>query len=234
MQLTILIVAGGKGERMNTTVPKQFMELLGKPILMHTIEKFHQFNGNFDIVVVLPKKQIDLWNNLCYQFSFDIVHKITAGGEYRFHSVKKGLELVKNEGLVGIHDGVRPLVDSQTISRCIKKAEETGSAIPVRDIVESIRWVKPTSSSPVNRQQYKVVQTPQFFETGLIKNAYRVAYNDSFTDDATVLEHAGHKISVVEGNPENIKITSPADLYLAEYYLHQNRVISNKENIIDH
>jgi 2-C-methyl-D-erythritol 4-phosphate cytidylyltransferase len=234
MQLSVLIVAGGKGERMNTAVPKQFIELLGKPILMRSIENFYQFDNDIDIVVVLPENQIDMWKTLCYRFSFDIHHKITSGGEYRFHSVKNGLALIKDEGLVGIHDGVRPLVNHKTIKQCIKKSTETGAAIPVRDIVESIRKVDKEKSSPLNRDHYKVVQTPQFFRAKLIKEAYKITYREEFTDDATVFENAGHTISVVEGNIENIKITSSADLYLAEYYLHQNRKISSKENIIDH
>ncbi|NMB49431.1 MAG: 2-C-methyl-D-erythritol 4-phosphate cytidylyltransferase [Bacteroidales bacterium] len=216
---TVIIVAGGTGKRMQADIPKQFIELKSKPILMHTIEVFANYDHHINIIVVLPKNQMKVWKQMCKKQNFNIVHQMVAGGATRFDSVKNGLELAPDEGLVAVHDGVRPLVSVQTIHRCFEKAEHTGAAIPVTDIVESIRKVDGNDNVTVDRNLYKAVQTPQVFDTQILKIAYRQNYVPTFTDDASVVEASGHKISIVEGNKENIKITTPLDLEIGELFL---------------
>jgi 2-C-methyl-D-erythritol 4-phosphate cytidylyltransferase len=216
---TVIIVAGGTGKRMQADIPKQFIELKSKPILMHTIEVFVKYNHHINIIVVLPENQMVVWKQMCEEHNFNIVHQTIAGGATRFDSVKNGLELAPDEGLVAVHDGVRPLVSVQTIHRCFEMAERTGTAIPVIDIVESIRKVKENDNEAVDRNLYKAVQTPQVFEAQILKAAYRQDYVPTFTDDASVVEAFGHKISIVEGNKENIKITTPLDLEIGELFL---------------
>jgi len=219
MQKSVIIVAGGSGKRMGTETPKQFLLLKSKPILMHTIACFYAFDSAFEIVVVLPKEHISVWQQLCVEHNFNIKHQITEGGSERFYSVKNGLEKINNNGIVAIHDGVRPLVSKETIARCFKKAEETGATIPVMPVVESLRKVDGENSKSVNRSEYVSVQTPQCFNIELIKSAYQQDFSNTFTDDASVVEKFGHQVSLVNGNIENIKITSPQDLILAEYLL---------------
>lgn len=219
MQKSVLIVAGGVGKRMGTNVPKQFLLLKSRPVLMHTIERFFEYDNLINIVLVLPKEQIEVWKNLCSTHQFTIKHQIAEGGEERFYSVKNGLEKINNNGIVAIHDGVRPLVSNETIARCFKKAEETGATIPVMPVVESLRKVDGENSKSVNRSEYVSVQTPQCFNIELIKSAYQQDFSNTFTDDASVVEKFGHQVSLVNGNIENIKITSPQDLILAEYLL---------------
>lgn len=214
-----IIVAGGKGERMKTEVPKQFIEILGKPILMHTIEAFLKFDNTIQIILVLPQVQLDYWQELCKKHSFYTTHKIVVGGETRFQSVKNGLEAIKSTGLVAVHDGVRPLVSEDTIARCYSAAENKGNAIPVVDCVDSIRQITPNGNESVDRTAYKLVQTPQVFEVELLKSAYEQPYSSLFTDDASVAENLGLKINLVDGNRENIKITTAFDLRLAEILL---------------
>ena len=216
---TVIIVAGGTGKRMQADIPKQFIELKSKPILMHTIEVFVKYNHHINIIVVLPENQMVVWKQMCEEHNFNIVHQTIAGGVTRFDSVKNGLELAPDEGLVAVHDGVRPLVSVQTIHRCFEMAERTGTAIPVIDIVESIRKVEENDNEAVDRNLYKAVQTPQVFEAQILKAAYRQDYVPTFTDDASVVEAFGHKISIVEGNKENIKITTPLDLGIGELFL---------------
>ena len=216
---TVIIVAGGTGKRMQADIPKQFIELKSKPILMHTIEVFVNYNYHINIIVVLPENQMKVWKQMCKEHNFNIVHQTIAGGVTRFDSVKNGLELAPDEGLVAVHDGVRPLVSVQTIHRCFEMAERTGTAIPVIDIVESIRKVEENDNEAVDRNLYKAVQTPQVFEAQILKAAYRQDYVPTFTDDASVVEAFGHKISIVEGNKENIKITTPLDLGIGELFL---------------
>lgn len=216
MYITAIIVAGGSGKRMQSEVPKQFIELNGLPILMRTINVFYRFDKKIDIIVVLPKSLVEYWKQLCDEHHFNVLHRIAIGGEKRFHSVKKGLELVKNEGLVAIHDGVRPLVSHDTLVRCIGTAGEKGNAIPVIPIVESVRIIQQDKNRPFNRNLLSLVQTPQVFKTELIKKAYEQPYMLEFTDDAGVLEKLGYEINLVEGNKENIKITTRSDLFAAE------------------
>jgi 2-C-methyl-D-erythritol 4-phosphate cytidylyltransferase len=219
MQLYVVIVAGGTGKRMGVDTPKQFLELAGRPVLMHTIERFRTFNETIEIITVLPENQLRHWNELQNKYSFNIPHTLVKGGQERFFSVKKGLQFVDTPGLVAIHDGVRPLVSAETIKRCFDAAEKYGNAIPVVSPGDSLRMVSEQGSRPVNRLNIKQIQTPQVFDAELIKKAYLQEYNPDFTDDATVLEKTGNKIQLVEGNRENIKITNPEDLFIAQTLL---------------
>lgn len=215
MDLYVLIVAGGSGRRMGTEIPKQFLELNGRPVLMHTIERFSSFSRAIEIITVLPENQLRFWAELQKKYSFDIPHTLVKGGSHRFFSVRNGLKFVTGKGVVAIHDGVRPLVSSETIRRCFETAEKQGNAIPVISPADSLRMETETGSIPVNRQFIKLVQTPQVFDIGLLKRAYQQNYDPGFTDDATVVERTGEKINLVEGNRENIKITNPEDLLVA-------------------
>jgi 2-C-methyl-D-erythritol 4-phosphate cytidylyltransferase len=220
MHQTVIIVAGGKGERMNSATPKQFLEIKSKPVLMHTMTNFYTWNKLIRLIVVLPETQLLNWELLCKKHAFNIPHQIVKGGVTRFESVKNGLSASDNEGIIAVHDGVRPLVSHQTISRCFTEAEKTGAVIPVMDAVESIRQILPDGSSlAVNRNEFKLVQTPQVFSAEILHRAYQQEYSSFFTDDASVVEAIGVKISLVEGNRENIKITSPEDLILAKTLL---------------
>jgi 2-C-methyl-D-erythritol 4-phosphate cytidylyltransferase len=223
MNKIAIIVAGGKGERMNADVPKQFLEINGKPILMHTLEAFMNFDASLQLILVLPAAQIDFWETLCEAHDFSIPHQIVAGGQTRFHSVKNGLDVVKIPSLVAIHDGVRPLVSKDTIARCFDTAEKFGAAIPTMDSIESIRFVDANGSKSVDRTAYKMVQTPQVFDAELLKKAYEQEFSVLFTDDASVVEAMGVKVHLVEGNRENIKITTGFDLIVAERLLELTR-----------
>ncbi|TCO10739.1 2-C-methyl-D-erythritol 4-phosphate cytidylyltransferase [Natronoflexus pectinivorans] len=216
MHRNIIIVAGGKGLRMGAELPKQFLPIGQKPVLMHTIETFHRFNPEINIILVLPLSHQKYWEELCDKHHFSINHKLANGGVTRFESVKNGLELVNDEGLTGVHDGVRPFVSRETITRCFNSAEEMGAVIPVVAPVESLREVAGESSFARERQNYRMVQTPQVFHTSLLKKAYHCNFEERFTDDASVVEALGGKIHLVEGNVENIKITSPFDMMIAE------------------
>ena len=219
---TAIIVAGGKGERMYSEIPKQFLELAGKPILMHTLEKFHFFSDEMELILVLPALQIDFWKELCEKHHFFLPHKIVEGGSARFFSVKNGLQQAENsDGLIAIHDGVRPLVDMETIKRSFESAEQMGASIPVVDMIESLRKVTENGSVAVDRNAFKLVQTPQVFQSEIILKSYEQPYNEQFTDDASVVESAGYSVQLVEGNRENIKITNVLDLQLAEILLKQ-------------
>lgn len=214
-----IIVAGGKGERMKADIPKQFLEINGKPILMHTLDAFYAFDNSLKLVVVLPEVQISFWKTLCYKHSYSTPHRIVAGGTSRFHSVKNGLSAITNEELIAVHDGVRPLVSGETIARCFYAAQKYKAAIPVMDSVESIRVVEGESSKSVDRSAYKMVQTPQIFDAELLKKAYEQEFSDLFTDDASVVEKLGVEVHLVDGNRENIKITTTYDLQIAEMLL---------------
>ena len=211
----VIILAGGKGERMKAVVPKQFLEIKGRPILMHTLEVFHNFDPEIQIVLVLPADQIDVWKSLCKKHAFTLTHTIECGGSTRFHSVKNGLTAVSIPSLVAVHDGVRPLVSVETISACFDAASEYGTAVPVIDAIDSIRKITENGSVSVNRSKYKFVQTPQVFDGELLIKAYRQEFSENFTDDASVVEAMGAKMHLVTGNRENIKITTEMDLILA-------------------
>ncbi len=213
---SVIVVAGGSGTRMGASTPKQFLLLNGKPILMHTIEQFYAYNPQISIVLVLPKNQFSNWESLCEEYCFKIKHTTVAGGDTRFFSVKNGLDSISSSGLVAIHDGVRPLVSQETISRCFTAAAQKGNAIPVIKPVESVRLQTDNNQSQsVNRDHVWLVQTPQVFSTELIKRCYQTPFSPLFTDDASVAEHNGIIINLVEGNRENIKITTPMDMAFA-------------------
>lgn len=219
MKKFVLFVAGGKGSRMKETIPKQFMELNGRPVLMHTFDAFINYDSSVEFILVLPENQVGYWNELCKKHNFKIKYKLAFGGETRFHSVKNGLDLIDEAGIVFIHDGVRPLVSVQTIQNCFETAFEKGNALPVIPVAESIRFVDDDKNYSVDRAKYFLVQTPQTFKTIVIKNAFQQNYLDKFTDDASVLEALGKTINLVDGNRENIKITYPEDLIVAKSFL---------------
>jgi len=215
MNLYALIVAGGTGARMGTDIPKQFLELAGKPVLMHSIERFRAFDNTIGIIVVIPENQFGLWESLKEKHSFSVPHTLVKGGPSRFFSVKNGLQNVDDNAIVAIHDGVRPLVSTGTIMRCFRAAGEFGNAIPVISLSDSVRMVTENENIPVNRNCLRIIQTPQVFKAGLIKKAYLQDFRPETTDDAMLLEKSGEKIHLVEGNRENIKITNPEDLTIA-------------------
>lgn len=219
MKKFALIVAGGSGNRMRAGMPKQFIVLGEKPLLMHTIKAFYDYDGSMRIVLVLPPAQFDFWKALCDTYSFDIPHCVAAGGESRFHSVKNGLQLIENEEIIFIHDGVRPLVSRQTIDKCYRQACISGNAVPVVPVSESVRWTDGEKNKPVERDCIRLVQTPQTFRAKLIKKAYEQSYSDTFTDDASVVEKLGETIYLTEGNRENIKITWAEDFAIAVFYM---------------
>lgn len=221
MKKHVIIVAGGKGLRMGGDIPKQFLPIHGKPILMRTIEQFHKYNDNLNIILVLPSSQHDYWYQLCSKYGFDIPYDIADGGNTRFDSVKNGLNLIPDTGfgIVGVHDGVRPFVSLDVIERCYKSAHINDAVIPVIPVFETVRHLIGKTNETVSRSEYRLVQTPQTFNIQLLKKAYKQAFCDAFTDDASVVEHLGGKITLVDGNRENIKITTPFDLTIAEALL---------------
>ena len=222
MKRYAIIVAGGRGVRMGGDLPKQFLLLGGRPVLMHTLQTFRAAYADMHIVLVLPKSQQSYWQTLCEQYAFDMPLEIADGGAERFHSVSNGLSCipVTDDGLVAVHDGVRPLVSVDTIRRCFERAETDDTAVPVVPVVETLRRIHPDGSSQTqDRSAYRLVQTPQVFRISLLRQAYRQPYQSSFTDDASVVEALGHSIALVDGNRENIKLTTPADLLLAESVL---------------
>ena len=215
-----LIVAGGKGLRMGSELPKQFLPVgTGKAVLMYTLEAFHTYDPQLEIVLVLPRDQQEYWKQLCQESGFTLPHRIADGGETRFDSVKNGLAMIGDEGIVAVHDGVRPLVSQTVIDNCYKMAEVHSAVIPVVGMVETVRKLTDDGSETVNREHYKLVQTPQVFEVKLLKKAYLQQSSPFFTDDASVVECLGVKIYLAEGNRENIKITTPADLKIASALL---------------
>jgi 2-C-methyl-D-erythritol 4-phosphate cytidylyltransferase len=219
MKLYAIIVAGGTGKRMGAGMPKQFLELGGRPLLMYTIEKFKSFDDSIEIITVLPEDQLRIWIQLQQKFSFKVPQTLVKGGKTRFHSVKNGLEFVEGSGLVAIHDGVRPFVSIDTIRRCFETAAKSGNAIPVIVPSDSLRIISDESSSPLDRMRVRMVQTPQVFRTDLIREAYKQDFLPEFTDDASVIEKRGVKINLVEGNRENIKITNPEDMLISNALL---------------
>ena len=221
----IIIVAGGKGLRMGGDIPKQFLPIGGKPILMRTLERFRAYSETLQIILVLPKDQHDYWLQLCKEYDFKVDYQMTDGGETRFHSVQHGLALIPDdaEGVVGVHDGVRPFPSIEVIRKCYETARVKQAVIPVIPVVETLRVIDPIGTietivptHTVPRSDYRLVQTPQTFDIQLLKAANRQPYNDNFTDDASVVEAFGQEITLVEGNRENIKITTPYDMIVAE------------------
>jgi 2-C-methyl-D-erythritol 4-phosphate cytidylyltransferase len=217
MKKYALIVAGGTGTRMQSAVPKQFLNLVGKPILMHTLAQFSQCPSKPEIILVLPEVEIDYWKNLCNAFSFEISHQIVSGGETRVHSVRNGLSMIsEGESLVAIHDGVRPLISVEIIEKSYQTAQEQGNAVVAIPLKDSIREVTDKGNRTVNRASFRLIQTPQTFLTNMIRDAYQLAHVETMTDDASVAELAGYDICLIEGSYQNIKITTPEDLIIAE------------------
>ena len=217
----IIIVAGGKGLRMGSDIPKQFLPIGGKPVLMRTLERFREYSDDIQIILVLPESQQEYWHQLCHEYHFGVEYTLANGGQTRFHSVQNGLAKVPDDaqGVVGVHDGVRPFPSIEVIKNCYETARTAKAAIPVIPVVETVRQLDGDSSLTVPRDQYRLVQTPQTFDIQLLKAANKQPYNDGFTDDASVVESYGHQITLVEGNRENIKITTPYDLTVAEALL---------------
>ncbi|MBL3656736.1 2-C-methyl-D-erythritol 4-phosphate cytidylyltransferase [Fulvivirga sediminis] len=212
-----IIVAGGKGSRMNSDLPKQFLALHGKPILMHTLEAFHNYSSAIEIILVLPLKDIDTWKSLCKKHNFSTPYHLTIGGNSRFQSVKNGLNSIQDSsGLVAIHDGVRPLISTHIIDASFRIAAAHKSAVAAVRLKESIRVTTQDTTQAVDRALYRLIQTPQTFDLELIRQAYEIDEVPSLTDDASVAEKAGHKISLFEGSYDNIKVTTPEDLIIAE------------------
>ena len=230
----VIIVAGGKGLRMGSDIPKQFLPVGGRPVLMRTIERFREYSEHLQIILVLPKAQQAYWQTLCSEYAFAVDYLLADGGETRFHSVQHGLALIPDdaEGVVGVHDGVRPFPAVDVIRRCYETARTAKAVVPVIPVVETIRHVTPRPTAgtarpeqapqpayhsvTVPRSDYRLVQTPQCFDIQLLKAANRQPYTEAFTDDASVVEAFGFDITLVEGNRENIKLTTPFDLKIAE------------------
>ncbi len=225
MQKFVLIAAGGTGKRTGSPLPKQFWPVMGKPILIYVFESFLKYSRDIHFVLALPEKHHDTWEKLCIEHGVALKHKVVAGGPTRFHSVKNGLKSIPGGALVAIHDGVRPVVSLGLISSVFNYAQKFGNAIPVIPVNESVRQIEHGLSQSLPRDQIRLVQTPQCFRTEIIKPAYNINYRDSFTDDATVLEHGGGRLFLVDGDPNNIKVTTTTDLVLAETLLktHQQR-----------
>lgn len=214
---TVIIVAGGAGSRFKSDIPKQFVELKGIPILMHSINAFYKYQKDIEIILVLPEQQLDFWYALCEKFDFKIKHRIVHGGKTRFESVKNGLDTVNpSQKLIAIHDGVRPLVSQNTVENCFRVAKIYGNSIPAIPPVDSVRQVFGNTNSYIDRSKLRLIQTPQVFKDDILKKAYEQKYKESFTDDASVIEAMGEDIKLVEGNRENIKITNNIDLAIAE------------------
>jgi 2-C-methyl-D-erythritol 4-phosphate cytidylyltransferase len=217
MKKTVIIVGGGKGLRMGAELPKQFIPLQGKPILMHTIEVFHQWDASAELVLVIPEEHEAYWNMLRRELNFTVPYRTVFGGETRYHSVRNGLCEVEGNGLIAVHDGVRPFVTPEIITSCFRMAETYGAAIPVVPMIESMReYTGGGKSQAFDRRRLCIVQTPQVFHADLLRNAYEQPYEERFTEDASLVENLGHTIHLVEGSYDNIKITTPIDVQYAE------------------
>ena len=221
MEKYVIIVAGGKGLRMGGDIPKQFVPINGMPVLMRTIEAFYAYDPQINIILVLPSAHQAYWKGLCEESHFSIPYQLANGGETRFHSVKNGLALIPSTGgVVGVHDGVRPFVAQSVIKECYEQAAQLQAVVPVTEVVETVRYIREDGGSEtVPRDRYKLVQTPQVFTVDLLKKAYAQEYIPLFTDDASVVEHCGTTVHLVKGNRENIKLTTPFDLKVAEALL---------------
>ena len=224
MRTITIIVAGGSGTRFGAQLPKQFLMLGDKPILMRTIEAFGENrDGSFDVIVTLPADQLELWRRLCEKYGFAVPHRVVAGGETRWHSVKNALDSIGDVAgvdVIAVHDGVRPLATANLIRRVLEAARRDGAAIPVVPLNDSVRQLAGDGTShALDRSLLRAVQTPQAFDARLLIEAYRQPFAPMFTDDASVVERYGHHVTLVEGEPQNLKITRPMDLALAEYLL---------------
>ena len=217
-----IIVAGGSGSRMQSSVPKQFLVLNGTPVLMHTINAFHQCDTRPQVIVVLPTDSHEYWNDLCAEHGFDVPHKLVSGGETRFHSVKNGISLIDDEdAIIAVHDAVRPLIKKEVIDESYECALKYGNAIVAIKSRDSVRQIKDNRSVSLVRDEIYLIQTPQTFQSAQLKNAYQQPYHANFTDDASVVEQTGVNINLINGSYQNIKITFPEDIAIAEFLLKQ-------------
>jgi 2-C-methyl-D-erythritol 4-phosphate cytidylyltransferase len=223
MKNAVIIVAGGAGKRMGYTVPKQFIIINDRPIILHTIDKFIEFDPGIEIIVVLAESYYETWQKLVTGSGFDFPVTIAAGGETRFHSVKSGLEQLKGDFLVGIHDSVRPFVTLPTIQLVFSTAELFGCAVPCVPLKESVREVHDEGSTPLDRSYIQIVQTPQVFRSDILRKSYETDYRTRFTDDASVVEAAGYPVRLVQGDEYNFKITSPEDLEIARMIINSQK-----------
>ncbi len=221
MNKAAIIVAGGRGTRMGGDIPKQYLEIGGKPVLMHTLEVFHRYDPKVNLVLVIPKADFPFWSELCSKFGFSVPHQVVEGGKSRFQSVKNGLNvLLDKEGVVAIHDGVRPFVLPEVIHNSFTEASRSGSAVAVIPLKDSIRKLSDDGRSFYQERQYfRLVQTPQTFDLRKIRKAFEVTELHHFTDDATVYEHQGWQVSLIAGNAENIKITTPEDMEYGRFLM---------------
>jgi 2-C-methyl-D-erythritol 4-phosphate cytidylyltransferase len=210
-----VIVAAGSGMRMGAPIPKQFLEVGGKPILMHTLNRFVAFDASIRLVVVLHPDYVEFWRSLCDKHDYSVPHAIVSGGSERFFSVQKAIQsLVDTEdAIVGIHDAVRPMVSVDTLERCYATAQAMGGAVPCLSVNDSMRIVDADGNRSVDRSSLRIIQTPQCFSLNLLRRAFTQEYNTAFTDDASVVEALGESIVLVEGNRENIKVTTPEDMH---------------------
>lgn len=226
MKRFLIVVAGGKGLRMGGVLPKQFQLLGGRPILMVTLERLYAIDNTLNIILVLPKEFLGLWDELCLKFSFSVPLVITEGGNTRFHSVKNGLDAIDNDdtledALVGVHDAVRPFVSQRVLDEAYREAWNNGAVVPMLELHDSLRQIigGEGASQTVPRDRYRLVQTPQVFRLSLLRRAYEQRYVEAFTDDASVVEALGERVFAVEGNRENIKLTTPFDMMIANTLL---------------
>ena len=212
---SVIITAGGIGKRMGSSIPKQFIEIKGLPILMRTIQRFYEFDATCQIIVTLPSDWISFWNELIEKHDFRINHQLVDGGVERYDSIKNAISFCKHD-IIAIHDGVRPFVSNETIHKTIELAKQKGSAIPTLPLKESLRQVKNGQSIAVKRSEFVNVQTPQVFQKDIIEKAYSIPFHEAITDDASLVEEAGFEVFLCDGNEENIKITTPMDLRIGE------------------
>ena len=219
MKRYAILVGGGSGSRMQQDIPKQFLLVAGKPVLMHTLEAFYQSEPRPEIIVVLNVDYHEYWEKLCKTHQFSIPHTLVKAGQERFFSVKNGLKLVKGKALVAIHDAVRPSIKKEKIEEAFSYAEVNGNAVLAIQSKDSVRLSDTKGNKAVARELVYLIQTPQIFTSNVLQKAYQQEFRTSFTDDASVVEHAGVAIHLVEGDPKNIKITYPEDLALAEVFL---------------
>lgn len=215
---SIIITAGGIGKRMGSSLPKQFISIFGRPILMYTLEKFYHFNPKNELILTLPEEWRSFWEALIEEHDFKIPHRVVTGGKERYDSIKYALDFCFND-FIAVHDGVRPMVSEETIKSCFDAVQKLGAVIPVVPLKESLRKLNTENTEAVDRSSFVTVQTPQVFKAEILKKAYEIPYHDKITDDASLVEESGVEIHTVLGNEENIKITSQTDLYFTEVLL---------------
>lgn len=217
---SIIITAGGIGKRMGSEIPKQFIEICGKPILLNTLELFYHFDSSMELFITLPEDWKSYWSEILEKNNCTIPHQVISGGEERYHSIQNALQFCSGK-YIAVHDGVRPLVSNETLKRCLEALQNFSAVVPVLSVKESLRKIENSVSIAVNRSDFRLIQTPQFFHASILKNAYLQSFHSGITDDASLVEELGEKIHLVEGNEENIKITTPFDLKIAELFIQE-------------